>query len=153
MMEQVLAAENLRTAGRRVKANAGAPGIDGMTVEELRDYLMEHWPEIKGELLRGEYKPKPVKRVEIPKPGGGVRLLGIPTVVDRFIQQAMLQILQEQWDGSFSDRSFGFRPRRSAHQAVERALSYLRKGYRWVVDVTSHINLTPKSHNQLILSR
>lgn len=135
LMESVVEKGNLIAALRKVERNGGSPGIDGMTVEELREYLMEHWPEIKGELLRGAYKPTPVKQVEIPKPGGGKRVLGIPIVLDRFIQQAMLQILQEQWDGSFSEQSFGFRLGRSAHQAIERAQSYLRKGYRWVVDI------------------
>lgn len=110
LMESVVEKGNLSAALRKVERNGGSPGIDGMTVEELRGYLMEHWPEIKGEMLRGTYKPKPVKRVEIPKSGGGKRLLGIPTVLDRFIQQAVLQVLQGKWDGSFSDCSFGFRP-------------------------------------------
>jgi RNA-directed DNA polymerase len=150
LMESVVERENLIAALRKVERNAGSPGIDGMTVEQLRDYLKEHWPEIKGELLRGEYKPKPVKRVEIPKPGGGMRLLGIPTVLDRFIQQAILQILQGQWDDSFSDHSFGFRPNRSAHQASERALSYLRKGWRWVVDIDLEKFFDRVNHDKLM---
>ncbi|MCL4476828.1 MAG: group II intron reverse transcriptase/maturase [Nitrospirae bacterium] len=150
LMERVVERGNLIAALRKVERNGGSPGIDGMAVEELRDYLREHWPEIKGELLRGEYKPMPVKRVEIPKPGGGIRCLGIPTVLDRFIQQATLQILQVQWDGGFSDHSFGFRPGRSAHQAIERALSYLRKGYRWVVDIDLEKFFDRVNHDKLM---
>ena len=110
LMESVVERENLIAALRKVERNGGSPGIDGITVEKLRGYLKEHWRSIKQELLSGTYRPLPVRRVEIPKPGGGVRLLGIPTVGDRFIQQAILQKLQEQWDGSFSEQSFGFRP-------------------------------------------
>jgi len=150
LMESVVEKGNLIAALRKVERNGGSPGIDGMTVEELRDYLRVHWPEIKGELLRGTYKPKPVKRVEIPKPGGGTRCLGIPTALDRFIQQAILQILQGQWDGSFSDHSFGFRPGRSAHQAIERALSYLRRGWRWVVDIDLEKFFDRVNHDKLM---
>ncbi len=150
LMESVVERGNLIAALRKVERNGGSPGIDGKTVEALRDYLREHWPEIKGELLRGTYKPQPVKRVEIPKPGGGKRLLGIPTVVDRFIQQAILQILQDQWDGSFSDSSFGFRPKRSAHQAIDQALSYLRKGWRWVVDLDLEKFFDRVNHDKLM---
>jgi RNA-directed DNA polymerase len=120
-MEEVCERENCKQALRRVKANKGSPGIDGRTVEQLSGHLKEHWPAIREQLLNGTYKPQPVRRVEIPKPDGGVRKLGIPTVLDRFIQQAVMQVLQRSWDGTFSDRSYGFRPGRSAHQAVEQA--------------------------------
>ena len=104
-----------------MKANKGSPGIDGMTVEQLPGHLKEHWPAIREQLFSGTYTPQPVRRVEIPKPDGGVRKLGIPTVLDRFIQQAVMQALQRSWDGRFSEHSYGFRPKRSAHQAVEKA--------------------------------
>ena len=120
-MEEVCERENCKQALRRVKANKGSPGIDGMNVEQLSGHLKEHWPAIREQLLSGTYRPQPVKRVEIPKPDGGVRKLGIPTVLDRFIQQAVMQVLQRSWDGTFSEHSYGFRPRRSAHQAVEQA--------------------------------
>jgi RNA-directed DNA polymerase len=126
---------NLLAALRRVKRNAGSPGIDGMTVEELPGYLQEPWPRIRESLLAGTYRPSPGKRVEIPKPGGGVRKLGIPTVLDRFVQQAVLQVLQPMWDPTFSEGSDGFRPGRSAHQAVAQAQRYLRAGSSWVVDL------------------
>jgi RNA-directed DNA polymerase len=135
LMEQVVERGNLLAALRRVKRNAGSPGIDGMTVAELPGYLREHWPRIRAGLLAGTYRPQPVKRVEIPKPGGGVRNLGIPTVLDRFIQQALLQVLQPMWDPTFSEGSYGFRPGRSAHQAVAQAQRYLGEGYGWVVDL------------------
>jgi len=135
LMEKVVDRDNLLMALRNVKRNGGAPGIDGMTVEELPDYLRRKWPKIRGQLLDGTYVPLPVKRVEIFKPGGGIRQLGIPTVLDRFIQQALLQILQQEWDGTFSESSFGFRPKRSAHQAIKRSQEYLKRGYLWVVDM------------------
>jgi RNA-directed DNA polymerase len=134
-MEKVVETQNLRTAYRRVQANAGAPGIDGMTVEQLRGHLCEHWAEIKGQLLDGTYQPRPVRRVEIPKPDGGKRLLGVPTVLDRFVQQALLQVLVPIFEPGFSENSYGFRPGRSAHQAVRRAQEYQRIGKRWVVDI------------------
>lgn len=134
-MEKVINRDNLLTALRNVKRNGGSPGIDGMTVEELPEYLKKEWPKIRRQLMDGTYVPSPVKRVEIPKPGGGIRQLGIPTVLDRFIQQALLQVLQQDWDKTFSDSSFGFRPERSAHQAIERSQEYLKKGYLWVVDM------------------
>ncbi|HFT7668603.1 TPA: reverse transcriptase domain-containing protein [Serratia marcescens] len=118
-----------------MKANKGAAGVDGISVSELPDYLKHHWPELKAQLLSGSYRPSPVRRVTIPKPGGGERLLGIPTVVDRFIQQAVMQVLQAQWDVSFSHSSYGFRPGRSAHQAVKQAQEYIGSGYHWVVDL------------------
>jgi RNA-directed DNA polymerase len=134
-MERVVERPNLLAALARVKANGGSPGIDGMTVEEFPGYLREHWPTIQPSLLAGTSHPKPGKRVEIPKPGGGVRKLGIPTVLDRFLQQALLQVWQPEWDKSFSDGGYGFRPGRSAHQAIARAHAYLEEGYSWVVDL------------------
>jgi RNA-directed DNA polymerase len=135
LMERVVERPNLLAALARVKANGGSPGVDGMTVEDLPGYLQQHWPAMRTSLLAGTYHPRPVKRVDIPKPGGGVRKLGIPTVLDRFIQQALLQVLQPAWDPTFSDHSYGFRPRRSAHQAAARAQQYLDEGYDWVVDL------------------
>src|SRR5712671_6032209 len=120
-MEAVVERENMKKALARVKRNKGAAGIDGMTVGDLPAYLKEHWPAIRAQLLAGTYKPQPVRRVEIPKASGGTRLLGIPTVLDRFIQQAVMQVLQADWGPAFSETSFGFRPKHSAHQAVERA--------------------------------
>jgi RNA-directed DNA polymerase len=117
-----------------VKANKGAAGIDGMTCEDLAPYLKEHWPTIRAQLLEGTYEPQPVRRVEIPKASGGKRPLGIPTVLDRFIQQAVMQVLQADWDRTFSETSFGFRPGRSAHQAVAKAQAYIASGHDVVVD-------------------
>ena len=135
LLERALERSNMFRALRRVRQNKGAPGVDGMTVDELPEYLKTHWPEIRVSLLNGSYRPQPVLRKEIPKPGGGVRELGIPTVLDRLIQQALAQVLQAEWDRSFSRFSFGFRPRRSAHQAVACAQQFLREGYEWVVDL------------------
>lgn len=135
LMEAVCERENLKKALRRVKANKGSPGADGMTVAQLSDYLRAHWPQHRDELLRGTYTPSPVRRVEIPKPDGGVRKLGVPTALDRFVQQAVLQVLQPLFDPTFSDHSYGFRPGRSAHQAVAAAQHHLASGYRWVVDL------------------
>jgi RNA-directed DNA polymerase len=136
LMEEVCERENLKQALKRVKANKGAPGVDGMTVQALPAYLREHWPTIGASLLEGTYQPQPVRRVEIPKPdGGGVRKLGIPSALDRLVQQAVLQVLQRQWDPTFSDSSYGFRPGRSAHQAVARAQGYIQAGHGWVVDL------------------
>ena len=134
-MERVGERGNLLGALRRVKRNGGSPGSEGMTVEELPGYLREHWPQIREALFTGTYRPQPVKRVEIPKPGGGVRKLGVPTVVDRFIQQAVLQVRQPEGDKIFSEGSYGFRPGRSAHQAGARVQRYLNAGYSWVVDL------------------
>ncbi len=122
-------------AWHRVRSNEGSPGVDGRTIDETRDYLREHWPTIREQLLNGTYRPQPVRRVEIAKPDGGVRKLGIPTVLDRLIQQAILQVLQGRWDPTFSEHSYGFRPGRSAHQAVAQAQSYVAEGYEWVVDI------------------
>ena len=135
LIEEACEKENVKEALRRVKANAGAAGVDGMTVKELSDFLRENWPRLKEQLLTGTYRPQPVRRVEIPKSGGGMRKLGIPTVVDRFVQQAVLQVLQERWDPTFNEHSYGFRPGRSAHQAVGKAQEYIQQGYDWVVDL------------------
>ena len=135
LLEEVLSRGNLKKALQRVKSNGGAPGVDGTTVDELPEYLKANWATLKEQLLNGKYKPQPVRRVEIPKPDGGVRKLGIPAVVDRFIQQAFLQVLQKYWDPTFSESSYGFRPGRSAHHAVRRAQQYIQQGYSWVVDL------------------
>jgi RNA-directed DNA polymerase len=135
LMEQVVGHANLLDALRRVESNNGAAGVDGLEVKDLRMHLGVHWQRIKTELLVGEYKPQPVRRVDIPKPGGGTRMLGIPTAVDRFIQQAVLQVLTPIFEPTFSVSSYGFRPGRSAHQAVAAARSHVESGYRWVVDM------------------
>jgi RNA-directed DNA polymerase len=135
LLERVLEPENLRRALRQVQRNKGAPGIDRMTVEELGPYLKAHWPKIRASLLDETYAPQPVRRVAIPKSGGGERMLGVPVAVDRFIEQALMQVLQEEWDPTFSENSFGFRPKRSAHQAIAQAQAYLREGYTYVVDL------------------
>jgi group II intron reverse transcriptase/maturase len=134
-MEKVLERRNMQAALRRVKKNRCSPGVDGMTVEELLPYLWEHWEEIRSSLLDGTYRPSPVRRQEIPKSGGGTRELGIPTVLDRLIQQALLQVLQPQFDPTFSEHSHGFRPGRSAHGAIREAQRYVQEGRRIVVDV------------------
>lgn len=135
LLERIVERVNLLRALRQVERNGGSAGVDGMTVKQLRPYLKQHWPGMREAILDGSYRPHPVKRVVIPKPGGGQRNLGVPTVLDRFIQQAMLQVLQELWEPKFSDSSYGFRPGRSAHQAVAQAQRYIRQGYRWVVDI------------------
>ena len=135
LMEEVCSRENLQRAWKRVQGNKGGPGVDGMTIGVAKAFLREHWPAIRLQLLNGNYQPRPVKRVEIPKPDGGVRKLGVPCVVDRLIQQAVLQVLQEQWDSTFSEHSYGFRPGRSAHQAVAQAQRYIAEGYDVVVDL------------------
>ena len=135
LLERILQRENLHRSLQQVERNKGSAGIDGMTVKELRPYLKANWPKIREALLNGSYRPKPVRRVDIPKPGGGIRQLGVPTVLDRFIQQAILQVVQEICDPNFSEYSFGFRPGRSAHQAVYQAQQYIKRGYTWVVDI------------------
>lgn len=135
LLAKALERENLLVALKRVRQNRGSPGIDGMTVEELTEHLREHWPRLREELLAGRYQPSAVKRQQIPKSGGGMRELGIPTVLDRFIQQALLQVLQPLFDPRFSQHSYGFRPGRSAHQAVKAAQRYVQEGRRVVVDV------------------
>jgi RNA-directed DNA polymerase len=136
MMEAVVGKENVRAALKRVEANKGAAGVDGMSTEALRPWLNTHWPRIRKELLEGKYEPSPVRKVEIPKPGGkGMRQLGIPTVLDRLIQQALNQVMQPVFDPEFSESSYGFRPGRSAHQAVAAARGHVASGRRWVVDM------------------
>jgi len=135
LMEQVVARVNALAALKRVRQNKGSPGVDGMTVKDLSPYLVTHWEALREQLLGGTYRPQPVRRAEIPKPGGGTRQLGIPTVLDRFIQQCLLQALQPQFDPTFSEHSHGFRPGRSAHDAVRAAQGYLQSGRRWVADV------------------
>src|SRR5215208_4396427 len=150
LMEEVCERKNCEQALARVKSNKGSAGIDGMTVEELPAYLRKHWPTIREQLLRGTYKPQPVKRVEIPKPDGGMRKLGIPTVLDRFIQQAVMQVLQRRWDRTFSAYSYGFRPGRSAHQAVAQAQQYIAEGYGWCVDFDLEKFFDRVNHDKLM---
>src|SRR5271166_32582 len=150
-MEEVRNRGNLKAALQRVKDNKGSAGVDGMTVNRLSEYLKQHWPEIREQLLNGTYEPKPVRRVEIPKPdGGGLRKLGIPTVLDRFVQQAVMQVLQRQWDPTFSRHSYGFRPARSAHQAVAQAQQYIVAGYGWVIDIDLEKFFDRVNHDKLM---
>ena len=135
-MEKILEQGNLRRALKRVRRNKGAPGVDRMSVKQLGGYLRRHWPKVQAAILEGRYRPLPVRRKEIEKPdGNGLRLLGIPAVLDRFIQQAVAQVLSELWEPTFSDGSFGFRPGRSQKDAILRAQEYVREGYRFVVDI------------------
>ena len=150
LMEEVCERKNCWQAYKRVKANKGSPGIDGMTIGDLSGFLKQHWPTIREQLLRGTYQPQPVRRVEIPKPDGGVRKLGIPTVLDRFIQQAVMQVLQRSWDPTFSEHSHGFRPKRSAHQAVAKAQQYIAAGHRWVVDLDLEKFFDRVNHDRLM---
>src|SRR5271155_5721407 len=150
IMEEVCERANLKEALRQVRGNKGSAGVDRMTVDQLGDYLKQHWPDIREQLLNGTYKPNPVRRVEIPKPDGGGRKLGIPTVLDRMIQQAVMQVLQRQWDGTFSDHSYGFRPGRSAHQAVAKAQRYIAEGHRWCVDLDLEKFFDRVNHDKLM---
>lgn len=150
LLEQMLEGDNLRLAYKRVVQNGGAPGVDGVTVANLQGYLKTHWATVKAELLRGTYRPAPVKRVEIPKPGGGVRLLGIPTVMDRFLQQALLQVMNPIFDADFSWYSYGFRPGKSAHGAVKQAQKYIQSGLRWVVDLDLEKFFDRVNHDRLM---
>src|SRR5216684_3104874 len=150
LMEEVCERENLREAWRRVKANKGGAGVDGITIGGLSDYLKQHGSAIRKQLLNGTYEPKPVRRVEIDKPDGGVRKLGIPTVLDRLIQQAVMQVLQRRWDRTFSDHSYGFRPGRSAQQAVARAQQYIAAGRGWCVDLDLEKFFDRVNHDKLM---
>jgi RNA-directed DNA polymerase len=151
LMTEVLHKENLKQALERVKRNKGAPGIDGMTVDELSAHLKANWPTIRAQLVAGSYQPKPVKRVEIPKPDGRKRLLGIPTVVDRFIQQAVAQVVQRHWEPHFHPNSYGFRPGRNAHQAMRHAQTTIRQGYGWVVDIDLEAFFDRVNHDRLMV--
>src|SRR6516162_2918879 len=150
VMEEVCERANLREALRQVRGNKGSPGVDRMTVDQLGDYLKQHWPDIREQLLNGTYEPKPVRRVEIPKPDGGMRKLGIPTVLDRFVQQAVMQVLQRQWNPTFSRHSYGFRPRRSAHHAVAQAQQYIAAGHSWVIDLDLEKFFDRVNHDKLM---
>jgi RNA-directed DNA polymerase len=150
LMEEVLRRENLTAAYERVVRNGGAGGVDGRGVDDLKEQLQTDWPRIREQLLSGSYKPSPVRRVEIPKPGGGRRTLGIPTVMDRMIQQALSQALTPIFDPTFSEDSYGFRPGRSTHQAVLRAKAHIEAGYRWVVDLDLEAFFDTVNHDVLI---
>jgi len=150
MLNQILARPNMIQALKRVEANKGSQGVDMMPVQTLRQHILENWDSIKAQILAGTYEPQPVLRVEIPKPDGGVRLLGIPTVTDRLIQQAISQILSMEYDRTFSDNSYGFRPNRSAHDAVRKAKGYMKEGYRWVVDMDLEKFFDKVNHDRLM---
>ena len=150
MEEEILSRDNLGKALNQVKRNGGAPGVDGMTVEELPAYLKLNWTNLREQILKCQYRPHPVRRVEIPKPEGGVRKLGIPTVLDRFLQQAVMQVLQRYWDPTFSEHSYGFRPGRSAHQAVSKAQTYIKQGFIWVVDLDLEKFFDQVNHDRLM---
>ena len=152
LIEEVLRRENLSAALRRVQANKGAPGVDGMSVDELPDHLRQAWPEIREQLLSGTYVPNPVRVVYLPKPGGGRRMLGIPTGLDRLIAQAILQVLVPIFDPDFSERSYGFRPGRSAHQALEQSCRDIADGYRWVVNLDLEKFFDSVNHD-MVMSR
>ncbi len=149
-MERACERDNCKRALARVRGNRGSPGVDGMTVDDLPGHLREHWPAIREQLLSGTYRPQPVRRVYIPKPGGGRRKLGIPTVLDRFVQQLVAQVLQEHWDRTFSEHSYGFRPRRSAYQAVKAAQQQMAAGRRWVVDLDLEKFFDRVNHDRLM---
>ena len=151
LLARVLERGNLQRALKQVRQNKGAPGIDGMSVDELPHYLKEHWLEIRAQLIAGTYRPQPVKRVEIPKPDGKKRPLGIPTVVDRFIQQAIAQIISAEWEPHFHPSSYGFRPGRSAHQAVRQVQADIRAGYAWVVDTDMEAFFDRVNHDRLMV--
>jgi group II intron reverse transcriptase/maturase len=150
LWELIFSRSNLFRALERVQANGGAPGVDGMSVEELPEHLKAHWPSIREKLEAGTYQPSPVRRVEIPKPSGGVRLIGIPTAQDRLIQQAMHQILSLEYEPRFSQHSYGFRPRRSAHDAVKAAQGHIEAGYRWAVDIDLAKFFDTVNHDRLM---
>ncbi|WP_239062066.1 group II intron reverse transcriptase/maturase [Ideonella livida] len=150
LLEQALERENLQRALRQVRQNKGAPGVDGMTVDELPGHLKRHWPQIKAQLLAGGYGPQPVRKVEIPKPDGRMRVLGIPTVLDRFIQQALAQVVSRQWEPHFHPDSYGFRPGRNAHQAVRKMQAEVKAGKGWVVDIDLESFFDRVNHDRLI---
>ena len=150
LLNQILSRENMLLALKRVEQNKGSHGVDQMPVQNLRTHIVENWQSIKEAILKGTYEPMPVRRVEIPKPDGGVRLLGIPTVTDRLIQQAIAQVLSKIYDPLFSEHSYGFRPNRSAHDAVRKAQGYIKEGYRWVVDIDLEKFFDQVNHDRLM---
>jgi len=150
LWEKIYSRGNLQATLARVQENQGAPGVDGMTVEELPDHLRKHWPSIRTKLEEGKYQPSPVRRQEIPKPGGGKRMLGIPTVLDRFIQQAIQQVLSPLFEPTFSEHSYGFRPGRSTHDAVKAAQGYIQEGYKWAVDIDLERFFDTVNHDRLM---
>ena len=150
LWERIFSRYNLFQALERVQKNRGAPGVDGMTVEEMPAHLKANWESVRAKLEAGSYQPSPVRRVEIPKPNGGVRMIGIPTVQDRLIQQAIQQILSREYEPEFSDHSYGFRPRRSAHDAVKAAQGYIEAGNRWVVDIDLAKFFDTVNHDRLM---
>lgn len=150
VLNQILSRENMLLALKRVEQNKGSHGVDMMPVQNLRMHIVENWQSIKEAILKGTYEPMPVRRVEIPKPDGGVRLLGIPTVTDRLIQQAIAQVLSKIYDPMFSEHSYGFRPNRSAHDAVRKAQGYIKEGYRWVVDIDLEKFFDQVNHDRLM---
>lgn len=150
MMEQLLARDNLLLALKQVERNKGSHGVDGMSVKTLRRHIIDHWHDIRRSIETGTYQPNPVRRVEIPKPNGGVRHLGIPTVLDRFIQQAIAQILTPVFDPYFSEHSYGFRPSRRGHDAIRKARRYIRQGYRWIVDLDLEKFFDRVNHDRLM---
>ncbi|MGE8081426.1 group II intron reverse transcriptase/maturase, partial [Peribacillus loiseleuriae] len=150
LMERILSRENLLNALKRVERNGGSHGVDKMSTQNLRLYIVEHWDELRTSLQQGTYEPQPVRRVEILKPNGGVRLLGIPTVIDRFIQQAITQTLPPIYDPTFSENSYGFRPQRRGHDAVRKAKGYIEDGYRWVVDLDLEKFFDKVNHDKLM---
>jgi group II intron reverse transcriptase/maturase len=151
LLALVLERENLQRALKQVRRNQGAPGIDGMTVDELPEYLRHHWPDLRAKLVAGTYVPQPVRRVEIPKPDGKTRPLGIPTVLDRFIQQAIAQVVSALWEPHFHPHSYGFRPQRSAHQAVRHVQASIREGFGWVVDIDLQAFFDRVNHDRLLV--
>lgn len=150
LMEEICKKANVRKALERVNRNGGAPGVDGMFANQLRDHLNKHWPTIREALLEGKYRPLPVRRVEIPKPDGGTRSLGIPTVMDRLVQTAIVQVLEPEWDATFSDHSHGFRPNRRQHDAILEAQQYIAQGYEWVVDLDLEKFFDRVNHDRLM---
>jgi len=150
LLNQVLSRQNMLLALKRVEQNKGSHGVDMMPVQNLRKHIVENWSSLKEDILQGTYEPMPVRRVEIPKPDGGIRLLGIPTVTDRMIQQATAQVLSQIYDPMFSEHSYGFRPNRSAHDAVRKARGYIKEGYRWVVDMDLEKFFDKVNHDRLM---
>ncbi len=151
MLEQLLSRENLLQALKRVEANKGSHGVDGMSVKSLREHIKQNWQTIRQEIEEGVYHPSPVRRVEIPKPNGGIRMLGIPTVTDRLIQQAIAQVLTPLFDPQFSEHSYGFRPKRRGHDAVRKARAYMTEGYRFFVDLDLEKFFDRVHHDRLMM--